>query len=113
MATKVNKQAVEQARKLIRQGKVEGGNGDWSAHQPSTNHENKYIEQEGMEAFGHWYLGIDTDQDDKNKGRYKFPYGDFKIVHRGGLIAAKQRAAQNHYDDIEKAADELIELIGE
>ena len=31
------------------------------------------------------------------KGRYKFPYGDFRTVHRDGLIAAKERAAQQGY----------------
>ncbi|SDM32630.1 hypothetical protein SAMN05421823_11295 [Catalinimonas alkaloidigena] len=113
MATNVNKSAVAHARQLIRQGQVEKGHGDWSAHQPSTDQENTFIDREGMEAFGKWYLGIETDQADQNKGHYKFPYGDFKRVHRGGLIAAKQRAAQNHYDDIEKAADKLIALIGE
>jgi hypothetical protein len=29
-------------------------------------------------------------------------------VHRDGLIAAKERAAQQGYQDIEKAADELL-----
>jgi len=37
--------------------------------------------------------------------------GDFRKVHRDGLIAAKQRAAQNDYTDIEQAADELLEMI--
>ena len=40
-----------------------------------------------------------------------FPYGDFHRVHRSGLIAAKQRAAQRDHDDIERAADELLVLL--
>ena len=44
--------------------------------------ENKYIEKNGMDEYGKWYLGIDTDENEDNKGRYKFPYGDFKRVHR-------------------------------
>jgi hypothetical protein len=32
-------------------------------------------------------------------------------VHRDGLIAAKERAAQQGYHDIEKAADELLQAL--
>lgn len=40
-----------------------------------------------------------------------FPYGDFKQVNRAALIHAKQRAAQNDHDEIEKAADELLQYL--
>lgn len=45
------------------------------------------------------------------KGRYKFPYGDFQTVHRDGLIAAKERAAQQGYQDIEETADEQLQAL--
>ena len=48
---------------------------------------------------------------EETKERYGFPYGDFRRVHRSGLIAAKQRAAQNDYADIERAADSLLSLL--
>ena len=64
-----------------------------------------------MEEYANWQLGQDASRGADTKGRYKFPYGDFKTVHRDGLIAAKERAAQQGYGDIEKAADELLTLL--
>jgi hypothetical protein len=43
----------------------------------------------------------------ETKGRYKFPYGDFRDVHRCGLLAAKSRAGQNKYADVERAVAHL------
>lgn len=110
MATKVNRDAVKHARKLI-----EGGDyvvdTDWSERQPSPDDENKYLDRHDWDEYSRWHLAEDTSEDKDTKGRYKFPYGDFKKVHRAGVIAAKQRAAQNDYADVEKAADELLQLI--
>ena len=49
----------------------------WSEHQPSSEEENKYIEKNGIKDYGKWYLGVDTDENEDTKGRYKFPYSDF------------------------------------
>jgi hypothetical protein len=46
--------------------------------------------------------GID-DEDENNKGRYKFLYSDFEKVHRCGLLAAESPAGQRKYYDIELA----------
>ena len=110
MATKVNRDAVNHARKLIEDGDYVVDT-DWSERQPSSDDENRFLEQHGWDEYSKWYLAEDTSEDKDNKGRYKFPYGDFKKVHRSGVIAAKQRAAQNDYSDVEKAADDLLELI--
>lgn len=110
MAMRLNHAAVEQAKKLIRAGKVVKDS-DWSKAQPSTTAENKFLEDHDWDAFGLWYLGRDTGEDKDSKGGHNFPYGDFKQVHRKGLVAAKQRAAQNDYHTIEKAADDLLALI--
>jgi hypothetical protein len=45
------------------------------------------------------------------KARYKFPFAKANRLYRSGLIAAKQRAAQQSDSAIEKAAGELIDLI--
>jgi hypothetical protein len=110
MGIRLNEDAVKQATRLIKDGRyiLES---DWSEEQPSASEENKYLRQHNWKEFGCWYLGLDTDEDDDTKGRYKFPYGDFKKVHRDGLIAAKQRAAQYNYRDIEKSADELLQML--
>jgi ABC-type glycerol-3-phosphate transport system substrate-binding protein len=111
MATKLNKEALQFAKELIKKGNIEKSEGSWSQSQPSTEEENKFIAKQDMQTYGNWHLGIDSNEDNENKGRYKFPYGDYKKVYRSGLIAVKQRAAQNNYADIEKAADELLGLI--
>ena len=41
----------------------------WSEHQPSSEEENKYIEKNGTKNYGKWYLGVDTDENEDNKGR--------------------------------------------
>ncbi|MBK8022183.1 MAG: hypothetical protein IPK19_12320 [Chloroflexi bacterium] len=108
---KLHKAGFEHARALIREGKVKTAETDWSEKQPDTDKDNRFIENHGLEAWGQWHIGIRTDEDEDNKGHYAFPVGDLTRVHRSGVIAAKQRAAQNGYDDIAKAADELLELI--
>jgi hypothetical protein len=45
------------------------------------------------------------------KGRYKFPFGDFKKVHRCAVLSAESRAGQYKHYDIEQAAAHLHEMI--
>jgi hypothetical protein len=104
--------AVEYARELIKDGKYVVDS-DWSESQPSAEDENRFLEKHSWEDYRKWFLGKDTEDNKDTKGRYMFPYGDFKKVHRSGVIAAKQRAAQNDYNTVEKAADELLQLIDE
>ncbi len=112
MAVKLNKQAFEHATELIEQGKFVFDEKDmWSEHQPSTQEENEYIREHGFGGYAQWFLGIDTDEDEDNKGRYKFPYGDFEKVHRCGVLAAESRAGQYKYDDIEDVAAHLHGMI--
>jgi hypothetical protein len=106
---KTNQKAISKAKALIKNHQYVKDS-SWSDAQPSTEEENKFVDKNGWKAFGEWYLGVDDDTHEETKKHYGFPYGDFKKLHRSGLIAAKQRAAQNHYDDIEKAADELLQL---
>ena len=61
-------------------------------------------------------LGIDDRYAENTKRRYKFPYGDFKDVHRCGVLAAQSRAGQYNYYEIENAAAQLkaiIDMTGE
>ncbi len=106
----VNEAAVKQARSLIDDGKYDTST-EWSDAAPSTDEGNDVINDEGYDDFGAWHLAIDSDASEDTKGRYAFPYGDFKKVNRAALIHAKQRAAQNDHDEIENAADELLEYL--
>lgn len=109
---KLNKDASEFAAKLIKEGHViADGKGAWSAHRPTANEEDEFIRLHGFGEYAKWHLGIDERYPANTKRRYKFPYGDFKNVHRCGLLAAQSRARQYKYSDIDDAAARLIEMI--
>ena len=46
-----------------------------------------------------------------DKARYAFVYGDFRRVHRSGLIACVYRAAEWRHKDVELAAHDLLQLL--
>jgi hypothetical protein len=104
---KVNQAAVDKIRSMIDANQYVLDSA-WGRAQPSTQRENDYLEKHGWDEFGQWHLGIDTTASDQTKDRYGFICGDFQRVHRSGLIAAKQRAAQNDHSSIANMADELL-----
>ncbi len=79
----------------------------WSERQPSAKEENEFIRLHGFGEYAKWHLGIDDRYAENTKRRYKFPYGDFKNVHRSGMLAVQSRAGQYRYYDIENAAAQL------
>jgi hypothetical protein len=111
MSIALNPAAVVAAKRFIQEGKIKNDEGHWGQHNPKADAENKFLDQHAIAEYGQWHLGLDLSKGEETKGRYHFPYGDFKTVHRDGLIAAKERAAQQGYQDIEKAADELLQLL--
>src|SRR3977135_543697 len=109
---KLNRAAVQHARSLIRNGHVVKDDRDaWSEDQPSTAEENEFIRRHGFAAYGQWHLGVDEDKAPEPRARYRFPYGDFRDVHRCAVISAESRAGQYKYFEIEKAAASLHSLI--
>jgi hypothetical protein len=112
MSAKLHRKGYEHARELVELGRVtRDQRDDWSEHQPSAEDENEFIRRHGLDEYGKWHLGIDPSEAADTKGHYKFPYGDFKKVHRCAVISAESRAGQYKYLDIEKAAKHLLELI--
>src|SRR5918998_3281526 len=108
MAIRLDQQAVEYAQILIK-GRQYERNGDWSEAQPSAQEENNFIDANGWEAFAKWHLAYDTEASEETKSRDKFPFGDFRKLHRSALIAAKQRAGSEDYNEVQRAADKLLE----
>jgi hypothetical protein len=106
----VNDAAVQHASTLIDDGHVDTES-EWSQAAPSTEDENGVIDTEGYEGFGRWYLGIEKGASEDTKGRYGFPFGDFRNVNRAALIHAKQRASQNDHHDLAEAADRLLQRL--
>src|SRR4051794_36381509 len=105
MSVKLNNTGYGHARELALEGKfVYDDRDDWSEHQPSADDENAFIEEHGWAAYSKWHLGVDDDEREETKGHYKFPYGDFSVVHRCGVLSAEVRAAQRDYSDIQVAA---------
>ena len=112
MAEKLNHDAFEFAKGLVHDGKVvQDERDDWSEHQPSSEKENDFILRRGFAEYANWHLGIDDQKSENTKTRYKFPYGDFKNVHRCGVLSAESRAGQYKHFDIERAAAILHGLI--
>src|ERR1700738_5651223 len=104
MAVKLNSIAFDHAKKLVDDDHCVSDERDaWSDDQPSTQEENEFIRQHGFEEYAKWHLGIDDTHAENTKARYKFPYGDFKNVHRSALLAAKGRARPHRYSGFENA----------
>src|SRR5438105_6733790 len=109
---RLNEPSVLYAQELIGQNRfIADQRNSWSEHQPSAGEENEFIRQHGFSEYAKWHLGIDERHSENTKARYKFPFGDFKNVHRCGLLAVKSRAREYYYSDIESAAAELLEMI--
>jgi hypothetical protein len=112
MTIQLNKDALSHARGLLRNGDVVADErDDWSEHAPSADDENTFIDKNGMAEFARWHLGEDTDATEGTKGRYTFPYGDFKKLHRCAVISGESRAGQYDHDSIRDALSELLEQI--
>ena len=44
----------------------------------------------GWTEYSHWHLGIDKQENAETKGAYSFPFGDFRRVHRSGVISGRE-----------------------
>jgi hypothetical protein len=112
MAIELNRPALRQARALVREGKVvRDEQGDWSEAAPTPDEENGFIESDGWTAYAHWHLGVDKSESRETKQAWSFPIGDFRRVHRSGVIAAESRAGQFGHDAIRDACRSLLDLI--
>ena len=109
MATySLNERAVEHARRLIdaRQYVLDS---DWGERQPSAKEENAFLESHSWDEYAEWHLGLTDGARDETKARHGFVYGDFRRIHRMGLISCHYRAAEWRHKEIELAAHELLQ----
>jgi len=104
----LNERAVEKARELIaaRQYVLDS---EWDDAQPTAADENAFLDKHAWDAYAAWHLGLTAGATDETKARYAFVYGDFRRLHRSGLIACVFRASQWRHKKIELAAHDLLQ----
>jgi hypothetical protein len=104
----LNEHAVARARALIDAHQFVLVS-DWGDAQPSADDENAFLESHSWDDYAAWHLGLTDGANDDTKARYGFVYGDFRRVHRMGLIACRYRATEFGHKEIELAAHELLQ----
>jgi hypothetical protein len=106
----LNEHAVTHAKQLIdtRQYVLRS---TWNEVQPSAADENGFLESHSWDEYSAWHLGLTEGAADETKARYAFVYGDFRRIHRMGLIACHYRAAEWCHKEIELAAHELLQYL--
>jgi hypothetical protein len=106
----LNERAVERARELIaaRQYVLES---EWNRAQPRAADETAFLESHSWDEYAAWHLGLTDGAGDHTKARYGFVYGDFRRIHRMGLISCYYRAAEWRHEAIYIAAHELLRYL--
>jgi hypothetical protein len=106
----VNDAGVARARELIdaRQYVLRS---EWGRVQPSAADENDFLQQHSWADYSAWHLGLTEGAADETKARYAFVYGDFRRIHRMGIIACHYRAAEWGHKEIELAAHDLLQYL--
>ena len=109
MATySVNKAAVEHAREL-NEARRYVLRSDWGDRQPRAVDQNRFLRTHSWDEYAAWHLGLTEGASDETKARYAFVFGDFRRVHRTGIIAVLYRAAEWRHKAVEKAAYQLLQ----
>ena len=82
-------------------------------HRPpaARRHQNAYLKSHSWDDYAKWHFGLTVGAKDGTKARYAFVYGDFRRIHRMGLIACSYRAAESRHKEIELTADELLQYL--
>jgi hypothetical protein len=106
----VNERAIARARQLI-EGRQYVVRSEWGQVQPRAADEDAFLASHSWEDYAAWHLGMTAGARDGTKARYAFVYGDFRRLHRSGIIACHYRAAEWQHKEIELAAHDLLQLL--
>src|ERR671914_1604644 len=106
----VNERAIARARRLI-EARQYVLTSDWGDVQPKAAAENAFLASHSWEEYAEWHLGLTEGARDGTKARYAFVYGDFRRVHRAGLIACVYRASEWRHKAVELAAHRLLQRL--
>jgi hypothetical protein len=106
----VNPGALARARWLIDAGQYVLES-DWGNVQPRAAAQNAFLQSHSWDEYAEWHLGLTDGAAEQTKARYAFVYGDFRRIHRMGVIACHYRAAEWRHKDVELAAHELLQYL--
>jgi hypothetical protein len=84
---------------------------DWGDIQPSARDQDAFLAGHSWDEYAEWHLGLPSGARDESKARYAFVFGDFRRVHRSGLIACVYRASEWDHKTVELAAHDLLQLL--
>src|ERR1700680_403596 len=109
MTIEVNSAGAAFARECISAGRV-NKSGGWSF---DASDGNSLLGSSGDDwaNYSKRHLAVDTSAPEDTKARYKYPVAKANTLYRAGLIAAKQRAAQQGETAIENAASKLLDKL--
>ena len=112
MAKKLNKAGYDLAKQMIGHGfELEHDENNWKEVQPTLTEAVEYLNAHDLDQYGTWFLGIDTEADQKDKSKFVYPFGDFKVVHKSALLDSEKKARANKDNEIAEAAKRLLQLI--
>jgi hypothetical protein len=108
----LNERGVAHARQLIdaRQYVLDSA---WGDVQPRAEAQNAFLRSHSWDEYAEWHLGLTDGATEETKARYAFVYGDFRRIHRMGLIACLYRAAEWRHKAVELAAHDLLQRLDE
>jgi hypothetical protein len=106
----LNERAVARAEELIRNRQYVLRS-EWNQAQPRAEAQNAFLKTHSWDEYAEWHLGLTEGPKDHTKARYAFVYGDFRRLHRMGLIATVYRASEWRHKAIELAAHDLLQLL--
>ena len=106
----VNHEGEAWAQRLIDSGQYVLDS-DWSKVQPRAREQNAFLKSHAWDEYAQWHLALTDGAAERTKARYAFAYGDFRRLHRMGIIACQYRAAEWRHKDIELAAHDLLQRL--
>jgi hypothetical protein len=108
----VNERGVAHARELIDKRRYVLSSA-WNEVQPGARAQTAYLRNHSWDEYAAWHLGLTDGATDETKARYAFVFGDFRRLHRMGLVACLYRAAEWRHKEVERAAYDLLQYLDE
>jgi hypothetical protein len=83
----------------------------WADVQSSAQDQNAFLASHTWDEYGEWHLAVNVNAKPNTKARYAFGFGDFRRIHRMGIIACLYRAAEWQHKEVELAAHRLLQYL--